>query len=99
MPTSVSYQSYLIESLKDSQEAAAYLEAVLENGDVEHLRLALRNVVEARIALIGNSKVVSKWNDVYQILLTQSKADLPTLLKILDELGFKMSITFNDYAA
>lgn len=33
MPTSRSYQSYLVESLKDPQEAAAYLDAVLQDGD------------------------------------------------------------------
>ncbi len=33
MPTSKSYHLYLIEALKDPQEAAAYWEAVLEDGD------------------------------------------------------------------
>jgi DNA-binding phage protein len=40
MSTSRSYHSYLIESLRDPQEAAAYLDAVLEDGTVEEVRLA-----------------------------------------------------------
>jgi len=43
MPTSKSYHSYLIESLKDLIEAAAYLNTILEDGDLEHIALALRN--------------------------------------------------------
>ena len=32
MTTSISYQSYLIDSLKDPEEAAGYLNAALEGG-------------------------------------------------------------------
>lgn len=48
METFKSYHSYLIESLKDPLEAAAYLDAVLEDGDFEHILLALKNVAEAQ---------------------------------------------------
>ena len=48
MPTHKSYHSYLIESLKDPLEAAAYLDAVLEDGDCDHILLALKNVAEAQ---------------------------------------------------
>ena len=44
---SVSYHPYLIESLKDSEEAAAYIEAALEEGEPELLQVVLRNVAEA----------------------------------------------------
>ena len=33
MPKSISYHTELIESLKDTSEAAVYLEVVLEEGD------------------------------------------------------------------
>lgn len=56
MPTYKSYHSYLIESLKDPLEAAAYLEAVLEDGDFEHILLALNNVAEAQQNIASNSK-------------------------------------------
>jgi DNA-binding phage protein len=47
MPTHKPYHSYLIESLKDPAEASAYLDAVLEDGDLQHILLALKNVIEA----------------------------------------------------
>ena len=44
---SVSYQDYLIESLKDPTEAAGYLTAALEGGDIGVFLLALQNVIKA----------------------------------------------------
>jgi len=41
------YQEDLIEALKDPREAAAYLNAAMEEGDRELFLLALRNVAEA----------------------------------------------------
>jgi DNA-binding phage protein len=41
------YQEDLIEDLKDPREAAAYLNAAMEEGDRELFLLALRNVAEA----------------------------------------------------
>lgn len=40
MLTHKSYHSSLIEALKDPEEAAAYLEVVLEDGDLKHILLA-----------------------------------------------------------
>lgn len=49
MPTSDSYQDYLIEALKDKRHAAAYLTAHLEDDEPEAglLELGLSNVFEA----------------------------------------------------
>ncbi|WP_333365500.1 transcriptional regulator [Microcoleus sp. herbarium14] len=49
MPTSDSYQDYLIEALKDKRHAAAYLTAHLEDDEPEAglLKLGLSNVFEA----------------------------------------------------
>jgi DNA-binding phage protein len=41
------YQQDLIEGLKNPEEAAAYLNAALEEGDRETFLLALRNMAEA----------------------------------------------------
>jgi len=45
---SVSYQDYLIGSLKDPEEAAGYLNAALEGGDINVFLLALQNVIQAQ---------------------------------------------------
>lgn len=98
MPTSRSYHDYLIESLKDPQEAAAYLEAVLADGNAEELNLALRNVAEARIAVAKHGQPVIEHETMHK-LLSQSYQDLDTLLKMLDDLGFKLSITPKKHVA
>ncbi len=45
---SLPYEDCLIESLKHRNEAAAYLEAAIEDGDQTVLMLALRQVARAR---------------------------------------------------
>lgn len=44
----VPYRIGLLEDLGDPVEAAAYLDAALEDGDQEVIQLALRHVVEAQ---------------------------------------------------
>ena len=43
-----SYQEDLLIALKDSQEATAYLNAALMEGDQQLFLLAISNVIEAR---------------------------------------------------
>ena len=50
------YQKDLIEALKDPIEAAAYLNAALEEGDKDAFLLALRNIAEAN----GGMKAVAE---------------------------------------
>ena len=45
---SLPYEAWLIESLKDRNEAAAYLEAAIEDDDQAVLMLALRHVAQAQ---------------------------------------------------
>ncbi len=47
MTKNTSYQEDLIEALKGPREAAAYLDAAIEDGDKEVLLLAMRNVDRA----------------------------------------------------
>ncbi len=94
MQTSKSYHSYLIESLKDKEEAAAYLDAVFEDGNPEEVSLALRNVAEARRTLPdGTHKINADWEECYQSLKQAEMPALPTLLTLLNELGLKLSVT------
>lgn len=92
MPTSRSYHSYLIESLKDPQRAAAYLDAVLEDGSFEEVRLALSNVAEAQIAALGSRELAANQEAAQQLLSQSSELDFFTLLKLLNELGFKIVV-------
>lgn len=57
---SVSYQDYLIESLKDPKEAAGYLNAALSGGDIKIFLLALQNVVQAQGGITALAKKIHK---------------------------------------
>ena len=92
MPTSRSYHSYLIESLKDPQEAAAYLDAVLEECKYDELLLALRNVAEARLAMLDSSSTILNQEAIQNILSQSTNLNLPVLIQALNELGFKLSV-------
>jgi DNA-binding phage protein len=92
MPTSRSYHSYLIESLKDAQEAAAYLDAVLEDCNYDEFCLALKNVAEARLATLEASSSNSDREIVQKLLSSQTNLDLVSSFQALNNLGFKLSI-------
>ncbi len=94
MPTSVSYDDYLIESLKDPREAEGYLNAALEGEDPRVFLLALHRVAEARRG--GRSKAAgrSKLNrqSLYRTLSKTGNPSLQTLSALLDSLGFRLTI-------
>ena len=97
MPTYKSYHSYLIESLKDPLEAAAYLDAVLEDGDFEHILLALKNVAEAQQDITNNQKNNNLNLDINpQLLPKQQPSELMTIAKLLNQLGLKLSVTVQE---
>ena len=97
MPTYKSYHSYLIESLKDPLEAAAYLDAVLEDGDFEHILLALKNVAEAQQGITNNSKSDKLSLDISsQLFPNQPPSELMTIAKLLNQLGLKLSVTVQE---
>jgi DNA-binding phage protein len=88
--------------LKDPAEAATYLDAVLEDGDLEHILLALKNVAEARsssTAYPANANS-STWESRYQTLASRKVPELPVIATLLGELGLKLSVTVSpDQAA
>ncbi len=49
VPRSVAYGPLLIERLKDPEEAAAYIEAAIEDGDEAGLTLALLHVAQEKL--------------------------------------------------
>lgn len=61
---SLPYEDWLIESLKDRKEAAAYLEAVLEEGDQAAIMLALRHVARAHgsVAVVAPRQAHARGN-------------------------------------
>ena len=93
MKTSKSYHTYLIESLKDREEAAAYLDAAFEDGSPEEVALALKNVAEARKQVVGSQKNDADWEKCYCLLEQSEMPTLPVLLALLTELELRLNIT------
>ena len=90
-----SYQAALIESLKDSEEAAAYLNAALEEQaeDAEELfLLALRNVAEAHgIAKLATEAALNR-ETLYRTLSARGNPRLSTIGALLDALGLRLAV-------
>jgi len=86
------HQKSLLETLKDSKEAAAYLNAALEEGDNELFLLALKNVVKAW----GVTKIAKKAHlnreNLYKMLSEKGNPELTSLWAILSSIGLKISI-------
>ena len=93
MKKSKSYQKTLIESLKDTSEAAAYLNAVLEEGDSALFLLALRNVAEARGGMASlSAKAKMNRESLYRTLSKHGNPELSSLEALLEALGLRLSI-------
>jgi probable addiction module antidote protein len=87
------YQEDLIEALKDSREAAAYLNAAMEEGDRELFLLALRNVAEAHggMAAIAEKAKLNR-ESMYRMLSKKGNPEIKSILNLLHSMGLKMSI-------
>nr|WP_226586887.1 transcriptional regulator [Microseira wollei] len=95
MPTSDSWLNALIESLKDPEEAAAYIEAVLEEKDPESelLRLTLKDVIDARVGINALSdEAKMRYEKIDKILSATGGAEIYALVELLDALGFRIAI-------
>lgn len=92
-PSDVSYQDYLIESLKDPQEAAAYIEAVLDMGDPGALLVALRQVTKAHgMADVARRADVGE-KTLFRALSENGNPTIDTLHKVLHAVGLRLSVT------
>lgn len=92
-PRNVSYQGYLLESLKDPEEAAAYIEAVLELDDSAALLLALRQVAKAHgMAEVARRADVGE-KSLFRALSENGNPTIATLHKVLHAVGLRLSVT------
>ena len=94
MTGSKHYQDELIATLQDPQEAQAYLNAALEDGNSEVFLLALRDVAKARLGGVGPLANQTQLNreSPYRMLSEQENPDLSSLNAILTTLGFRLAV-------
>ncbi len=94
MTRSKGYQEDLIKALEDPLEAQEYLNATLEDKDLEVFLLALRDVAQARSSSIKQLAEVTKLNreNLYRMLSDKGNPELKSLNAILDALGFRLTV-------
>ncbi len=87
------YKSALVERLKNSKEAAVYLNAALEEDDLKVFLIALRDVVEAHggVSQLAKSTNLNR-ESLYRTLSKQGNPTILSLFHMLDSLGLELSI-------
>ncbi|WP_414621137.1 DNA-binding protein [Calothrix sp. CCY 0018] len=100
-PTSKSCKEYLVNSLKDSQEAAAYIETFLEldedGYDAKIFRSALEEVVEAQKRSDNFSEAAQEhYEQLDKILAETGGAEIRGLIEFLDTLGYRINLVEKD---
>ncbi|MEK6212158.1 MAG: addiction module antidote protein [Pseudomonadota bacterium] len=96
---SLPYEDWLIERLKNPREAAAYLEAAIEDGDQAVLMLALRQVAQAQggIAEVARKSKLSR-EATYRMLSKSGNPELKSLTAILNAAGLRLAVRPADLA-
>ena len=91
---SVPHRPWLLRWLKESENAAAYVQAAIEEGDPAGILQALRNVAEARggIARIAERTGLNR-ETLYRTLSKRGNPQLKSLAAILDATGLRLSVT------
>jgi len=88
-----SYQEYLINSLKDPEEAIGYLNAALEGGNIQVFLLALHNVVQAQGGIRKLSENTHKSRtSLYKALSKKGNPYLESTNEILTAIGMHFQI-------
>jgi probable addiction module antidote protein len=92
-----SYEEWLIESLRNKEEAALFLQVAFEefqkNNDTEALLLSLRHVAEAQGGITQLSrKTHLNRESLYKTLSKRGNPKLQTVGMLLKGLGFQLSI-------
>jgi probable addiction module antidote protein len=90
--SSISYRNGLLKDLKDTGEAAAYLNAALEDGSQEVFMLALRDVADAKgISDLAIKSGLNREN-MYRILSEKGNPQLGSLSALLEGMGLKLAV-------
>ena len=90
--TSIGYRNGLLKDLKDPGEAAAYLNAALEDDSQEIFMLALRDVADAKgISDLAKKSGLNREN-LYRILSEKGNPQLGSLSVLLESMGLRLAV-------
>lgn len=86
------YETGLKEALLNPQEAAAYLDAALEENDQEIFLLALRDIAEARgFSRVAEDTLLNREN-LYRMLSPTGNPQLSSLMTLLRSIGLRLAV-------
>ena len=93
-PPSVKYHDDLMRSLRNSEEASAYLNAALEEGDKDFFLQALRDVLEAQGGMTQLARA-TKLNrvSIYKMLGTKGNPAFSNILRLMKAAGVRFSVS------
>ncbi|MCA9923804.1 MAG: putative addiction module antidote protein [Anaerolineales bacterium] len=88
----VKYEDGLKEALLNPEEAAAYLNAALEENDQEIFLLALRDIAEARgFSQVAQDTLLNREN-LYRMLSSAGNPQLSSLNTLLKSIGLRLAV-------
>lgn len=86
------YKEFLHDRLKDPAEAAEYLNAALEDGDISVFLLALRDIITVRgVGKIATAAALNREN-LYRVLSDQGNPRLSSMLALFKAVGVQLQI-------
>lgn len=88
----VKYEDSLRAALTDPDEAAAYLNAAIEDGDPEVFLLALRDVAEARGVSQAASQARPNRENLHGTLSSGANSQLIDLNTLLKSIGLRLAV-------
>jgi probable addiction module antidote protein len=90
---SLPYEDWLVAQLKVPAEAAAYLEAVIEEGDQAALMLALRQIAQAQggIAQVARKAKLTR-EATYKMLSKVGNPELRSFKAVLKVTGLRIAV-------
>jgi probable addiction module antidote protein len=92
VPCDVSFDDYMVQSMKDPVQAAAYIEAVIDLEDPAALLVALRHVAKAH----GMAEVARRADvgdkTLFKALSATGNPTLATVHKVLAAVGLRLSV-------
>ena len=93
MKRTKSFHESLLQALKDPEEAAAYLNAVLKDGDSTLLLSALKDVAEARGGMVQLArKTRMNRGNLYKMLSKRGSPAIQSVETVLKAVGLRFSI-------
>ena len=90
--TTASYRDGLLKDLADPNEAAAYLNAALEDGAQDVFLLALRDIAEAKGMSRLSRRAKLNRESLYRMLSSKGNPQLSSLEAILESAGLRLAV-------